>query len=79
MPFKKLQIKILDGQFKKLIELVGKKSVRIYSWYTEDLNNTTNYNDIIDIYQILHSTTAKYTFIFVDPWNIIPDGPNTGQ
>lgn len=62
MPFKKLQIKILGGQFKKLIDLIGIKSARIYSWYIEDLNNTTNHNDIIDMYKILHPTTARYTF-----------------
>lgn len=28
----------------------------------EDLNNTLNQLDLIDIYRLLHPTTAKYTF-----------------
>lgn len=61
---------IQEPPSQKLIDLINRKLVSIQKI------NTTNYDDIIDIYKRGCSTTARYAAILKDPSNIIQDRPN---
>ena len=56
------QIHYHSGHFNTLLSEIDRSSRRKISEDIDDLNSTINQLDLIDIYGILHSTTAEYTF-----------------
>lgn len=52
------------GDFNTHLSVINRISQQILNKDVEDMNNTLNQLDLIDIYRILYPTVAEYTFLF---------------
>ena len=53
---------IIVGNFKTSLSIINVKMRQKINEIAENLNSSINQLDLTDIYRMLHTTTAKYTF-----------------